>query len=173
MGNSFGFTGHIRDKLVICGSVNVLVSWFLDCFWTKTGTFLIFNVFSYSKYSYLENFKCSSRATLRCLAGRMWPAGRTLPRPGLASTCLQNYHTVPYSWLQCTCKKLTKVHYVKCLVQLFEIGATILILRDESYKNIYFLKWFIYNYKNWCLEIANKKITAAVFLLFIIQYSEL
>jgi len=30
-------------------------------------------------------FKCSSRATLRCLAGRMWPAGRTLPRPALWS----------------------------------------------------------------------------------------
>jgi len=37
----------------------------------------------HSQYSYLENFKCSSRATLRCLAGRMWPAGRTLPRPAI------------------------------------------------------------------------------------------
>ncbi len=42
----------------------------------------MFYVF-YSQYSYLENFKCSSRATLRCLAGRMWPAGRTLPRTAL------------------------------------------------------------------------------------------
>ncbi len=37
----------------------------------------------HSQFSYLENFKCSLRATLRCLAGRMWPAGRTLPWPGL------------------------------------------------------------------------------------------
>jgi len=37
----------------------------------------------HSQYSYLENFKCSSGATLRCLAGRLWPAGRTLPRPAL------------------------------------------------------------------------------------------
>jgi hypothetical protein len=31
----------------------------------------------------LINFKKRSRATLRCLAGRLWPAGRTLPRPAL------------------------------------------------------------------------------------------
>jgi len=37
----------------------------------------------HSQYSYLENFKCSSRATLRSFAGRMWPAGRTLPRSDL------------------------------------------------------------------------------------------
>ena len=37
----------------------------------------------HSQYSYLEDFKCSSRATLKCLAGRMRPAGRTLPRPDL------------------------------------------------------------------------------------------
>jgi len=35
--------------------------------------------------SYLEKFKHSSRATLRCLAGCMWPAGRTMPRPALVS----------------------------------------------------------------------------------------
>ncbi len=35
------------------------------------------------QYSYLEDFKCSSRSTLRCFAGRMWPAGWTLPWPGL------------------------------------------------------------------------------------------
>jgi len=37
----------------------------------------------HSQFSYLENFKCSSRATLMRLAGRMWPAGRMLPRPVL------------------------------------------------------------------------------------------
>ena len=31
----------------------------------------------------LINLKKCSRAPLRCLAGRMWPAGRTLPRPAL------------------------------------------------------------------------------------------
>ncbi len=39
------------------------------------------------QYSDLEIFKCSSRATLRCLEGRLWPAGRTLPRPALACPC--------------------------------------------------------------------------------------
>jgi len=37
----------------------------------------------YGQYSDLNTFKCSSRATLRCLAGRMWPAGPPLPRPVL------------------------------------------------------------------------------------------
>ncbi len=42
----------------------------------------------HSQYSYLENFKCSLWATLRCLAGRMWPAGRTSPRPALEATAV-------------------------------------------------------------------------------------
>jgi len=36
----------------------------------------------------LINLKKCSRATLRCLAGRMWPEGRTLPRPALCR-CLK------------------------------------------------------------------------------------
>ncbi len=35
--------------------------------------------------NYLEYCNCNSRATLRCFAGRMWPAGRTLPGPVLAN----------------------------------------------------------------------------------------
>ncbi len=38
----------------------------------------MFYVF-YSQFRYLGNVEYSSRATLRCLAGRMWLAGRTLP----------------------------------------------------------------------------------------------
>jgi hypothetical protein len=34
------------------------------------------------KYLFIH-LKKGSRATLRCLAGRMWNAGRTLPRPDL------------------------------------------------------------------------------------------
>jgi len=46
------------------------------------------------KKHFKRNFQClislkkCSRATLRCLAGRMWPAGRTLPRPGLGLSFL-------------------------------------------------------------------------------------
>jgi len=108
MGNSFGFAGHIRDKLGIHRPVHVLVtdfkvvfvikqvlSWYLMCF--------------HSQYSYLENFKCSSRATLRCLAGRMWPAGRALPRPDLgprkftwAHLIKQMYHWKSPTYLACS-----------------------------------------------------------------------
>ncbi len=48
----------------------------------------------HSQYSYLENFKCSSRATLRCLAGRMWPAGRTLP-----IACFKQCQREPLIWI--------------------------------------------------------------------------
>ncbi len=41
-----------------------------------------------------------SRATLQCLAGRMWPAGRTLPRPGLKCT--------PKPGLKCTVNSQAK-----------------------------------------------------------------
>jgi hypothetical protein len=44
--------------------------------------FLFFTCF-FHQNSYLESYKNSSWATLRGFAGRMWPAGRTLPRPGL------------------------------------------------------------------------------------------
>ncbi len=40
-------------------------------------------MYFHCQYSCLENFKCSLWATLKCLAGRIWPADRTLPRPAL------------------------------------------------------------------------------------------
>jgi len=43
VGNSFGFPGHIRDKLGIHGLVPVHD---FKVFCNKTGTFLIYNVFS-------------------------------------------------------------------------------------------------------------------------------
>jgi len=84
VGNSFGFAGHIKDKLGIRGPVQVHVNWFYVFFVIKQILSWCLMCF-HSQYSYLENFKCSSRATLRCLAGCMWPAGRTLPRPALGS----------------------------------------------------------------------------------------
>ena len=53
-------------------------------------------------FIYLDNFKKCSRATLRCLAGRMWPAGRTLPRPALEqcfSTDVPRHTRVPHTFL--------------------------------------------------------------------------
>jgi len=44
----------------------------------------------HNQYSYLENFRCSSRAILKFLTGHMWPADRTLPRPGN----LRNFKTM-------------------------------------------------------------------------------
>ncbi len=82
VGNSFGFKGHMRDKLGIHGPVHVLAKLILRLFVIKQ-VFSWYLMCFHSKFSYLGNFKCSSRATLRCLAGRMWPAGRTLPRPVL------------------------------------------------------------------------------------------
>ncbi len=79
VGNSFGFAGHIRDNLGIRGPVYVHVNWFQDCLYD----IFLFLCALWSTYSYLENFKWSWRATLRCLASRMWPADRTLPSPGL------------------------------------------------------------------------------------------
>lgn len=37
----------------------------------------------HNQNSYLDNFKCNTRATQKCLVGCMWPAGQTLPKPGL------------------------------------------------------------------------------------------
>ncbi len=48
------------------------------------------------QYSYLENFKCSWRATLKCLAGRMWPADRTLPRPALRGKWSRHCHQITH-----------------------------------------------------------------------------
>ncbi len=47
--------------------INSKFSWFLTCFLYKN--------------SYLKYWNCISRATFRCSARWMWPAGRTLPRP--------------------------------------------------------------------------------------------
>ncbi len=57
----------------------------------------------YSRISYLWNFKCSFRATLGCLAGRMWPAVRTLPRPAVDSITF-------IKGLQILCANFSYVH---------------------------------------------------------------
>ncbi len=73
VGNSFGFAGHIRDKLGIRRQymsnyidfkvvfvIQQVLSWYLMCF--------------QSHYSYLENFKCSSRATYIKMLGGLYLA---------------------------------------------------------------------------------------------------
>jgi len=45
VGNSFGFAGHIRDKLGIPGPAHVYTNWFWGCFYDIAGIFWMFNVF--------------------------------------------------------------------------------------------------------------------------------
>ncbi len=89
VGNSFCLTGHIGNTIVLRGPVSV--TWglklsiksgeneFFSFYFVKK---LKFYLICQIKYLSREPEKCS-RATLRCLAGRMWPAVRTLPRPGI------------------------------------------------------------------------------------------
>jgi hypothetical protein len=78
VGKSFGFAGLIKNKLGIRGQymsiwtdfkiafkIRLIFPWCLMCF--------------YSQYSHLENFKCGSRATLRCLAGLCGPRAGNCP----------------------------------------------------------------------------------------------
>ncbi len=59
--------------------------------------FLVFYVL-FGQHSY---FKCSWRATVRCLAGRIWPAGRTSSRPDLDRRLKQCFSTF---WASSPCK---------------------------------------------------------------------
>jgi len=74
----------LETKLVNVGQYNKRPIWYV--FW-KNGLlavhFLKRSVSNGIILFFKSAFKKCSRATIRCLAGRMWPAGRTLSRPGL------------------------------------------------------------------------------------------
>jgi hypothetical protein len=81
---------HARDKLVILGPAHVQVN-SLKLFLRQTRYSGCFECFQ-NQIIYLKNFKHSSRATSKCLAGCMWPMGlRTLPTPKLVC---QNFSVV-------------------------------------------------------------------------------
>jgi len=50
--------------------------------WAYSGPFYQNKHLKRHFLKFYQSKKCS-RATLRCSAGRMWPAGRTLPRPDI------------------------------------------------------------------------------------------
>ncbi len=119
VGNSFGFAGHIRDNIGIYGPFHVHENWYQDCFMIFSWCLKCF----YGQYNYLENLKCSSRATLRCLAGHMWHAGRTLPRPVI---------TVCYNCVPCLRSWYVSVIYCKYMSVSFCEYHSYLVLTAKT-----------------------------------------
>jgi hypothetical protein len=74
VGNSFWLAGHIGNKIGLCRPVTVSYDpiWFTSL--VKKGFFAV-------HFLMFNNKKNYSLATLRSLTGRMWSAGRTMPRP--------------------------------------------------------------------------------------------
>jgi hypothetical protein len=83
----FGSRATLETKVVYAGHYKNHMDLFDLTFEKKID----FQQSNFKKEHFKRHFQCfvslkkCSRATLRCSAGRMWPAGRTLPRPGLDS----------------------------------------------------------------------------------------
>ena len=92
VGNSFWLAGHLGNKNGLCGPV-----YYMDLndlnFERKWAYSSPFSKKKHFKRGILMFYQLNkrSRATLRCLAGWLWPAGQTLPRPALDPTLIYNY----------------------------------------------------------------------------------
>jgi len=85
VGNTLSLAGHIGSKIIYGGQCKHHMDLIKMTFKRKWAFSIPFSEKKHFKRHFQSsiNLKICSRATLRCLAGRMWPTGRTLPRPGL------------------------------------------------------------------------------------------
>ncbi len=86
----FGSRAAQETKIIYVGQYKYHMELFDLNFMTKLNfSSLFIGKKPFERYfKWFINLKKCSRATLRCLAGRMWSAGPTLPRPALLSTYL-------------------------------------------------------------------------------------
>ncbi len=94
----FGLRATLKTKLVYAGQYKYYIDLYDLTFerkWAYSSLFSKRNILREAFLMLLQLKKCS-RATLRCSVGRMWPAGRTLPRPTL-DYCMDKWSHSPWA----------------------------------------------------------------------------